>query len=403
MYFRHSSASSAAAPALTPALETLDLAGRKVIQLVRDPELALGPLDWSSGRACLTGGRLIYSLREPFPHNLESNLWELRINSRTGHPAGTPRKLTHWSGINIEAISASAEGKILSILKENVQTDVYISELEANGTRLKTPRRLTLDERFDWPGPWMPDSKAIVFTSNRNGTWDLFKQAIHQPSAELLVSGPDVKIAKAVTPDGTWLLYASQNEKTTSAQMRLMRIPIQGGPSEPVIGVGAFEEITCAKRPPSTACAFVNVGKRGWTFSKYDLQTRERREFANVEHAVDWDLFFDGSRIAVLINTGTGSRIRIVRLTGELEREFAVGGLGIETVYCSADGKGLYLATAPYAGTSTLLYTDLLGKVQVAWQGEGNFGGAVYASPDGRYLSITRGTKTNDAWLMENF
>ena len=92
-----------------------------------------------------------------------------------------------------------------------------------------------------------------------------------------------------------------------------------------------------------------------------------------------------------------------MRLSGELEREFAVQRSGIESVYCSANGKGLYLATLPYAGTSTLLYTDLFGKLQVAWQGKGEFGDAVWASPDGHYLSLTKRTQTSDAWLMEGF
>jgi hypothetical protein len=182
-----------------------------------------------------------------------------------------------------------------------------------------------------------------------------------------------------------------------------MRVPVVGGPPEPVVGVGALDDFMCAKRLPSTACVVVNFDHEGWRFSKYDLKTRERREFATVEHATDWDLFHDGSRIAVLMKAGPRTLIRIVRLSGEVEREFAVHRLGIESVYCSANGKGLYLATTPYAGTSTLLYTDLLGKFQVAWQGKGEFGGAVWASPDGHYLSITRTTKTSDAWLMENF
>jgi eukaryotic-like serine/threonine-protein kinase len=68
-------------------------------------------------------------------------------------------------------------------LKVNFQMDVYIGQLEASGTRMKTPRRLTLDERNDLPGPWMPDSKTEIFSSERNGNWDIFKQAIDQPSA----------------------------------------------------------------------------------------------------------------------------------------------------------------------------------------------------------------------------
>jgi Tol biopolymer transport system component len=248
LYLRHCPASSS----VNSALASLDLAERNVITLVSDPRLQFGYMDWSSLGACFTGARLIYSLREPYPdNNSNSNLWELPVNPGTGEPAGNPRKITHWTGTNSRAVNASADGKTLSILKENAQTDAYVGELDANGTRLKTPRRLTLDERFDRPGPWMPDSKAIVFTSNRNGTWDIFKQAIDQSSAELLVSG-DVKLARTVTPDGAWLIYMSQTKEISSGRTRLMRVSVVGGPPEPVVGVGALDDFMCAKRlhPP---------------------------------------------------------------------------------------------------------------------------------------------------------
>ncbi len=41
---------------------------------------------------------------------------------------------------------------------------------------LNAPRRLTVDDRIDWPGGWTRDSKAIFFYSDRLGTLDLFKQ-----------------------------------------------------------------------------------------------------------------------------------------------------------------------------------------------------------------------------------
>ena len=127
------------------------------------------------------------------------------------------------------------------------------------------------------------------------------------------------------------------------------------------------------------------------------------REFAKVENGVDWDVFADGSRIAVLIiNKGT-SRIRIVRSSGVTEREFTVARSGISNVNCSSDGKGLYLEDTPQPGVSALLYSDLHGQLRVVWEQKGNFHCYVRASPDGRYLALTGTTTTKDAWLLENF
>jgi hypothetical protein len=130
-----------------------------------------------------------------------------------------------WSGTAVRSVKASADGGRLAVLKANFQTDIYIGQLEANGTRMKTPRCLTLDESNDRPGAWMPDSTTIIFSSDRNGSFDIFRQAIDKSSAEPLVTGPDDKSPKAVTPDGAWIVYAARKQGYTSTQ-KLMRVPV---------------------------------------------------------------------------------------------------------------------------------------------------------------------------------
>ncbi len=383
------------------ALESFDLKARKVTTLLSDPQLAGFS---GSGFYWSPGGRIIYSRQEPPPNAQDSNLWELRVNSITGEPAGKPRKITHWSGAAVGSANVDADGRRLAVLKVNFQMDVYIGQLEANGTRMKTPRRLTLDERNDLPGPWMPDSKTEIFSSYRNGNWDVFKQAIDQPSAEPLVTGPDDEVVKGVTPDGLWLLYTVQKQGDLSAPIRLMRMPISGGAPEFLFDAGVgLDNIVCAKRPPSTLCIVAKQDQKGMVFSAFDLSTRQSRELTKVESGADWDFFHDGSRIAVLIKDQGKSRIRIVRFSGETEREFIVERSGIGTIYCSADGKGLYLSATPQPGVSALYYTDLRGQARVLWQQKGRFGFWLQPSPDGRYLAMMGTTEASDAWLLENF
>ncbi len=50
-------------------------------------------------------------------------------------------------------------------------------------------KRLSLDERRNFPYTWTPDGKSVVFTSDRDGVFHLFKQAIDQPAPDLLVGG----------------------------------------------------------------------------------------------------------------------------------------------------------------------------------------------------------------------
>ena len=385
------------------AIESFDLKARRVTTLLSDPQVAgfysARPFCWSPG------GRIFYSRHEPAPNARDANLWELRVNSDTGEPVGKPRKITHWSGALVGSANASADGRRLAVLKVNFQMDVYIGQLEAHGTRMKASRRLTLDERNDLAGPWMPDSKTEIFSSDRNGSWDIFKQAVDQPSAEPLVTGPDDELVKGVTTDGLWLLYTVQKQGDPSAPTKFMRMPISGGSPEFLLDVGVnLIDITCAKHPPSTLCAVASRDSKGMVFFVFDLSTRQRREWAKVENAADWDFFHDGSRIAVLIKDQDKSRVRIIRSSGETEREFIVDRPEINSIYCSADGKGLYLSGTALRGVSTLYYTDLLGQARVFWQRRVWFGLiTLQPSPDSRYMAMTDATIASDAWLLENF
>jgi Tol biopolymer transport system component len=68
---------------------------------------------------------------------------------------------------------------------------IYIGTLAEDGTQLVTHRRLTLDESVSLAWSWTPDSKAVLFLSDRNGTLEMFKQATDQPLAESLMVSPE--------------------------------------------------------------------------------------------------------------------------------------------------------------------------------------------------------------------
>ena len=75
-------------------------------------------------------------------------------------------------------------------VKESGNVEVYVGELGGKRERMKPPKRLTFDDHQDFPGDWTPDSKAILFTSDRNGNADIFKQSLDERWAEPIVAGP---------------------------------------------------------------------------------------------------------------------------------------------------------------------------------------------------------------------
>ncbi|HUE24069.1 MAG TPA: hypothetical protein VMQ86_20480 [Bryobacteraceae bacterium] len=121
----------------------------------------------------LPPGRLIFAAAEG-PQNF-TNLWELPVDPALGKPAGPPRKLTDWTNFSISGISATADGKQVALLNGRWQADVYVGDLRAGETELANIRRLTLDESDDYPAFWTPDGQAVVYSSNRNGRYQVFK------------------------------------------------------------------------------------------------------------------------------------------------------------------------------------------------------------------------------------
>ncbi|MBI2679956.1 MAG: PD40 domain-containing protein, partial [Candidatus Solibacter usitatus] len=264
---------------------------------------------------------------------------------------------------------------------------------------LKTPRRLTLDESEEYSRAWTPDSKAVVFVSDRNGHSDIYKQGIDQITVETVFASPEDKTTWGLSPDGEWVFYATQ-----SAPVRLMRAPMSGGPAQFMWNTEPeFNQISCA-RLPSAFCVYAWEEQKQLVLSSYDLVTRKRRELARVAGGKNLDVFPDGSGMAVVIGGPSADRLRIISPAGETQSEFAVKGWSAIThIWCSADSKGFYLTSQSQPNVATLLYVDLHGNARVLWQLKGSPYGWAVPSPDGRYLAITGTTQTSDAWLLENF
>ena len=357
-----------------------------------------------TGGCLLPEGRVIYSLREPSPHDSEANFWEIGVNLRTGQAVGKPRRLTSWSGFYLSGLfSATANGKRLTLLKRTPQADVFVGELGKDPSQLKDVQRLTLDDRNDLPSGWTPDSKAVRFSSDRNGHFDIFRQAVGQCTAEVLVAGPGFKGGN-VTPDGEWILY-SHIADGEPGYMSLMRAPITGGPAQSLLRKQGFVFSFCA-RSPMNQCVVAEDDRKQVIFSRLDPVQGKGRELARVTYdplgGFEWDLSSDGSRVALLRRQPHGP-IRIISLRGEQERDIPVSWRGtLQTMNWSADGQGWYVGSES-GRVSDLLFVDSNGHAQVLRHQAGPFGIEAIPSPDGRRLAFTEWTSANNVWMIENF
>ena len=136
------------------------------------------------------------------------------------------------ASVSLWEFTSSADGKRVAFLKRSPQKDVYLADLTSAGDAAN-PRRFTLDDSDDFATNWMPDSKAILFSSDRNGNFDIFRQSLDQRAAEAVVAGPDDESGPtAVSPDGTWFYYYVHPKGWRSTMARgvtIMRTPVSGG------------------------------------------------------------------------------------------------------------------------------------------------------------------------------
>jgi|SRR5579863_4509930 len=380
-------------------IEDRDLRGGPPATVLSDPKLCFKGWWWSPG------GRMIYALAEPPPNDTDTNLWEIEVDLLTGQPSGKPRRITKWAGASILWPNGTADGKRLVFLKEDQQSDVYVGDLELNGTRLKiAPRRLTLDEHNDFPSAWTADSKSVLFWSDRNGHYDIFRQGIDQDSAESVVADSEYKTGPRLSPDGSWILYWSSGPAPPD---RLMRIPTSGGLPKFVLTSDGDDR--CA-RAPSTLCV---LGERSpdrkyLVFTAFDPVEGRKGQLTSLEtdpaRDYNWDLSPDGSRIALSELDWVEGRIRFLPLTGGEIREVTVRGWAAFTAGpdWTADGNGVFVSSWSPTKGAALLHVDLEGHAHVLWEPKGYRTWGI-PSPDGHRLAILGWTEDSNVWMMENF
>jgi DNA-binding winged helix-turn-helix (wHTH) protein/dipeptidyl aminopeptidase/acylaminoacyl peptidase len=377
-------------------METCDLKGANRTVVLRD--IDVDDYSW------LPDGRIVYSDGE------YASLWQIGIDARSGTPAGKPKRITQWPGSVTGLLSASADGKRLTVQQSTYQEQVYVAELAAGGTHMSPPRRLVNDEASDKPYTWTADSKAVLFSSQRNGTWGIFKQGINQDTAEPAVAGTENASYPILSADGAWILYSEYpKDWDPSIPTLLMRSPVSGGVPQRVMELPSNSDYKCA-RAPASLCVLAEASqdKRQFTIAALDLRGRGKvLRTIPKDPTVDFvgrALSPDGTVYAISDGGESEIHVRLLSLSAGTDREFTVKGWRRLTgLDWSADGKGFYVGcVSPQA--RTLLYVDLKGNARVLWQYKGA-GQSIWGipSPDGRYLAILGVAFNSSVWMLEGF
>jgi DNA-binding winged helix-turn-helix (wHTH) protein/Tol biopolymer transport system component len=357
----------------------------------------------------LRDGRLLYGVWAPSGNNSAISLWEVHVDLKSGRAAGGTHTFTQWKNTGISDLSVTSDGKRVVFLKGNPQGDVYVGNLEQNGQTLTSPRRLTLDDRDDQPSDWTPDSKSVLFFSNRNGTYDIFRQAIDETTAQALVENKRYKIRPRMSPDGNWVLYYDPpGINTWNEWVRIARVPLAGGPTETVMEAQGLYIFRCTRPPTNRCIAGVLHPKELVVYALDPIKGRGPELVripvnADVE-APNLDLSPDGTSIAFISLNMFAGTIRVISLLDGSQRDVDVKGWNsLNHISWAADGKGWYVSSE-MALASTLLYVDLSGNATILVREPGLFTETWgIPSPDGKHLAFLRYNFGNNAWVLEGF
>jgi hypothetical protein len=118
------------------------------------------------------------------------------------------------------------------------------------------PSRFTFDAGIDFSPVWSPDGSHVVFSSNRNGVYDLFEKPASGVTDEhpLLVTRED-KAPLDWSGDGGFLLYSTQDAKNGSD---LWALPLIGERRPIPVAQTSFDEIEGQFSPDGRWLAFAS-------------------------------------------------------------------------------------------------------------------------------------------------
>src|SRR5207249_3951350 len=267
-------------------IEVYELAGRKSEVLLSDYRLQYG-LVWTRNN------RILFSRAEEPPNQGQSNVWSLEVDRRPGWPGGAPVRLTSgpdWKPV----INMSADGKHAVFIRTNIEPAAYVADVHAKTREIGRLERLTHDEWQSRPYEWAPDGKSVLFVSDREGTFHIFRQQVGAAAPELVAGVQGSPNILRLNPERTEILYSVESDRKTadarptetssqnsgvparratnsqpegefqSTNVRLMRIPLDGASPCSCSKIPA-STIFSARACPRASVSTANTRKTRWS------------------------------------------------------------------------------------------------------------------------------------------
>jgi Tol biopolymer transport system component len=375
----------------------------RLLQSVRPSDGQPGPtyrLHWGDGLDMIPDGRLVYTAG-----GADGGIFEASADPKNGRvDLNKPRKIGETgSGM---MISTTRDGSRICFLHGAAESDVHVGELKDGNRKLINARRLTLNDAADLPHAWTPDSKTVIFESDRSGSWSIYSQPFDGLDAQLLVPGGDSTVFGAtVPPDGLSMLYRSTLKATHGAggnPTRVMRLPFSGGAPSEVFTLRAPGTLHCPSH--GGQCVLSEQTGDKVLFSYFDPVRGRQGEFRPAETfgaIIDWDISPDGSTLALLPKTGDDNHIAL--LSGrEARQDLLVTGITqLRSVNWWANGRGFFAAANGDA--AVLASISISGEGVILTREVRSIPSWAVPSPDGKKLAYVAYPDNYQAWMLADF
>jgi len=383
-------------PVFANSLLTRDANGGDLQVVLKDDSRLRSALWWTADE------RLLFAyLNDPASEREDTAVDSISMNEHTGKTTAPLQRVTEGQGW-IGGLSATSDGKWLVVSRGNTTRQVFITERDPGNRRWKAPRRLTLDTNESLATAWTADSKAVLFVSDRNGTWKLFKQKIDETTAEVLVEGRSMRFPR-LSADGSHVLYLVESQRADHLSPgSLMSKPLAGGPARLVLQENGITNYQCA-RAPSQLCIFSKLVGHDHILVSFDLEHGAGREVTRIPNGLShWSLSPDGSRLALVLDP---HRIRFLSLDTGAAHDVSLSDWPVSNLDWSSDGARVFIRSLTPVGVPVILAFNGAGKAEVVLEGQVDSHFAFFIqSPDGRHGILEMPTPgDNNAWMVENF
>lgn len=310
---------------------------------------APGPLIGDLGPAWLPDSTGVI-VSDSFPHTSTSGLVSLRIAD------GSREQLTSSPGSSRDFLPRiSADGKTLAFVRalSHGISDIYLMDREHHEFK-----KLTNEARSINGLAWMQDARHLLFSSNREVSYQLWSIALDNGTIEKMNTDSSNAMEPQLSPDSSWIAYV-----TTSQNWNVYRITLGTSPALPKterVIASSGRNHSARYSPDGKHIAFVSDRSGAWEIWFCDASCHSPEKLTDFRGpwigGVSWSP--DSQKLAFDARLGRNSAIYVMPLSHPTPQVVEQNAFEERMPSWSQDGKSIYF-NSDRDGTVAIWNRDL--------------------------------------------